>query len=206
MTPPLVDAQKTAVVTIDMHRGHLDPAVATMPLPARSRRARHRGQQGAGRRRPARGVPVIHVVTSYHDVRGDRVQPVVAASRGYRCHPRQCAATTSCREAPGCEVMPDCSIRPTRGLQARNATTRSWRPNSTRVLRARGIDTLLLTGVNTNSCVLATTVSANARDYAPVVVEDCVDTMDRSVHEPALAIYQAGLRLDRNGGEILEAL
>ena len=24
----------TAVVTIDMHRGHLDPTVATMPLPA----------------------------------------------------------------------------------------------------------------------------------------------------------------------------
>ena len=25
---------RTAVVTIDLHRGHLDPDVATMPLPA----------------------------------------------------------------------------------------------------------------------------------------------------------------------------
>jgi len=26
-----IDAEHTAIVTIDMHRGHLDPAVATMP-------------------------------------------------------------------------------------------------------------------------------------------------------------------------------
>ncbi len=29
-----LDPQRTALVAIDMHRGHLDPAVATLPLPA----------------------------------------------------------------------------------------------------------------------------------------------------------------------------
>jgi len=29
-----LDPARTAVVAIDMHRGHLDPAVATLPLPA----------------------------------------------------------------------------------------------------------------------------------------------------------------------------
>ena len=29
-----LNAQSTAAVVIDMHRGHLDPAVATLPLPA----------------------------------------------------------------------------------------------------------------------------------------------------------------------------
>ena len=56
------------------------------------------------------------------------------------------------------------------------------------VLRSRGVQTLLLTGVNTNSCVLATTVAANTRDYAAVVVEECVDTMDRSLHDAALRV------------------
>ncbi len=26
-----IDPRRTAIVTVDMHRGHLDPAVATMP-------------------------------------------------------------------------------------------------------------------------------------------------------------------------------
>ena len=56
------------------------------------------------------------------------------------------------------------------------------------LLRSRGVNTLLITGVNTNSCVLATTTAANVRDYAVIVVEDCVDTMDGSqMHAAGLA-------------------
>jgi nicotinamidase-related amidase len=55
------------------------------------------------------------------------------------------------------------------------------------LLRSHGINTLLLTGINTNSCVLATAVAANALDYAVVIVEDVVDTMDDpSLHDAAL--------------------
>ncbi len=55
------------------------------------------------------------------------------------------------------------------------------------LLRSHGINTLLVTGVNTNSCVLATVASANVRDYAVIVVEDCVDTMDGpALHQAAL--------------------
>lgn len=46
------------------------------------------------------------------------------------------------------------------------------------MLKSHGITTLLITGVNTNSCVLATTTAANVRDYSVIVVEDCVDSMD----------------------------
>jgi nicotinamidase-related amidase len=45
-------------------------------------------------------------------------------------------------------------------------------------LRNLGANTLLITGVNTNSCVLATTVIASTKDFAGIVVEDCVDTVD----------------------------
>ena len=54
-------------------------------------------------------------------------------------------------------------------------------------LRAHGINTLLITGVNTNSCVLATTTAANVRDYAVIVVKDCVESMDGP------ALHEAGL-------------
>ncbi len=56
------------------------------------------------------------------------------------------------------------------------------------LLRSHGINTLLITGVNTNSCVLATTTAANVRDYAVIVVEDCVDSMDGpELHAAGLA-------------------
>ena len=52
-------------------------------------------------------------------------------------------------------------------------------------LRTHGINTLLVTGINTNSCVLATVCAANVRDYAVVVIEDCVNTMDSPAHHDA---------------------
>lgn len=54
-------------------------------------------------------------------------------------------------------------------------------------LRAHGINTVLITGVNTNSCVLATSTSASVRDYAVIAVKDCVETMDGP------ALHEAGL-------------
>ena len=43
---------------------------------------------------------------------------------------------------------------------------------------ARGVHALLIAGVNTNSCVLATTSAASVRDYAVIVVKGCVESLD----------------------------
>jgi translation elongation factor EF-G len=62
-----LDPARTALVAIDMHRGHLDPAVATLPLAAErcdlviARAARLFGELRAHR------VPIVHVVTEYRD-------------------------------------------------------------------------------------------------------------------------------------------
>ena len=62
-----LDAKTTAVVAIDMHRGHLDPAVATLPLPAeRCGPVIKRAAALFAGVRPL-GVPVIHVVTENRD-------------------------------------------------------------------------------------------------------------------------------------------
>lgn len=42
----------------------------------------------------------------------------------------------------------------------------------------------------TNSCVTATAVAGNTRDFAVVVVEDCVDTMDPALHDAALRVIR----------------
>jgi hypothetical protein len=62
-----IDPARTALVAIDMHRGHLDPAVATLPLAAErcdlviARAARLFAELRTRR------IPIVHVVTEYRD-------------------------------------------------------------------------------------------------------------------------------------------
>src|SRR6185437_16257022 len=60
-----LDPKRTALVAIDMHRGHLDPEVATLPLPAeRCGPVIDRAAQLFAALRQ-RGVVIVHVVTEY---------------------------------------------------------------------------------------------------------------------------------------------
>ena len=75
------------------------------------------------------------------------------------------------------------------------------------VLRTMGVNTLLITGVNTNSCVLATTIAASTRDYACVVVSDCVETMDgERLHGPALECVERAFGWVMSSAEALAAV
>ena len=74
-------------------------------------------------------------------------------------------------------------------------------------LRAHGINTVLITGVNTNSCVIATATAACCRDFAVVVVSDCVDTMDgRALHDAALAVIGRAFGQVMTSNEVLTAI
>ena len=75
------------------------------------------------------------------------------------------------------------------------------------LLRASGINTLIVTGVNTNSCVLSTVAAACSRDYAVIVAEDCVDTMDGpALHDAALACIRTAFGFVMKSDEIANLL
>jgi nicotinamidase-related amidase len=70
-----VDHPKAAVVAIDLHRGHLDMAVATMPTSPEVAK-----QVIAANKRlfdwcRAKGIPIIHLLTQYRDVPEIKVNP-----------------------------------------------------------------------------------------------------------------------------------
>ena len=70
-----LDPKSTAVVAIDMHRGHLDPAVATLPLASERCGpliARSRALFSALR---GIGVPIVHVVTVARDTQETMANP-----------------------------------------------------------------------------------------------------------------------------------
>ena len=186
-----VDKIVPAVLGIDLHRGHLDPAVATMPLEAkRAARLVDANRKFFSTARQFH-VPVVHLVTKYRDVAEIRSNPFwrtraddPKASKNVERH--------NLAGLPGTEIMPglydprDFIVDTKKRYDCFVATDLDF------MLRRHGINTLLITGINTSSCVLATAIRANVLDYAPVIIEDCVDTMDgRALHDAALACFSA---------------
>lgn len=183
-----VDNIKPAVVAIDLHRGHLDPAVATMPVPdAVSERVVEANRRFFERCRMV-DIPIIHLVTTYRDVAEIRANPFWRSIAESPSATRKNAMRHNIAGSPGCEIMPtlwdaerDWVVCTKKRYNCFAGTDLDF------VLRTHDVNTLLITGVNTNSCVLSTTTAACSRDYAVVVVEDCVDTMDGPIlHEAAL--------------------
>jgi nicotinamidase-related amidase len=188
-----VDEVRPAVIGIDLHRGHLDPSVATMPLEA----ARAAAVVEANRRFFAgcrkTGIPVVHLVTKYRDADEIRSNPFWRTRADNPTASRKNVARHNIQGMPGCEIMPtlydaasDWVVDTKKRYDCFVATDLDF------MLRRHGINTLLITGVNTSSCVLATAIRANVLDYASVVISDCVDTMDGpALHEAALACLRA---------------
>jgi nicotinamidase-related amidase len=59
------------------------------------------------------------------------------------------------------------------------------------LLRARGIENLLITGVTTDVCCSATTIAANDRGFNAVVVGDCVASYSPERHAAVLEVIAA---------------
>jgi nicotinamidase-related amidase len=183
-----VDIPKAAVIAIDLHRGHLDMAVATMPTSPEVAARVIAANERLFRWCRTAGIPVIHLVTSYRDEAEIRANPFWRTRAEDPTATRKNVLRHNIMGGPGCTVMKqlqapeDWVVNTKKRYDCFQATDLDF------VLRTHGINTVLITGVNTNSCVLATTVAANVRDYAAIVVEDCVDTMDGpALHEAGLA-------------------
>jgi len=183
-----VDHVKAAVVAIDLHRGHLDPAVATMPLAADKAARIVAANRRFLERCRASGVPVVHLLTQYRDAEEIRSNPFWRTRAANRDNPRRNVLAHNLAGMPGVTVMPDVLRDADDVVDTKKRYDCFIGTDLDFTLRAHGINTLFVTGVNTNSCVLSTVAAACSRDYAVIVVEDCVDTMDGpALHDAALA-------------------
>jgi nicotinamidase-related amidase len=203
-----VDEVRAAVVAIDLHRGHLDPEVATMPVVAGTEERIIEANRRFFERCRDEGIPIIHQLTKYRDVEEIRSNPFWRTRADDPDATRKNVERHNIEGSPGCEIIPELLD-----------TERDWVVDTKRryncfvgtdldfVLRKHGINTVLLTGINTNSCVLSTATSACSRDFAVFVVEDCVDSMDGpEIHEAALACVRAAFGWVMTSDEVIGAL
>jgi nicotinamidase-related amidase len=195
-----------AVIAIDLHRGHLDPKVATLPLEPEAARTVVTRSAAFFEGCRERGIPIIHLVTRYRDQAEILANPAWLRRSQDPQSTRKNMANHNIEGMPGIEIMPEL-----------------WRPGDVRVdtkkrydcfigtdldfvLQGRGIREVWMTGVNTNSCVLATSIQASVRDYDVAVVSDCVDSMDgEEFHHNALQILGRAFTEVHTGQELLAA-
>lgn len=208
MSTPAIDARTSAVVAIDMHRGHLDPAIDTMPLPADRVPgviARSAALFDALR---AAGVPIVHVVTEYRRPEEIAANPFWKAISGNPSKARRNAMRHNLQGSPGTEIIPallrpqDIVVRDKKRYSPFHGTNLEF------VLRSSlGARTLILAGINTSSCVLNCAFDATNRDFAVVVAKDAVDSMDGvEMHEFALRLMAATCGWPLSNEEILSKL
>jgi nicotinamidase-related amidase len=202
-----LDPSNTAAVVIDMHRGHLDPAVATLPLPAErcAPVVKRAAALLAGLRE--RGVPVVHVVTEYRDPGEIAANPFWKAAHDDPAKARRGILRHNLAGGPGPEIMAE--LQEPRDLVVRGKKRYSvfLATDLEFVLRRLGADTLILAGINTTTCVLCAGFEATNRDFRVVVAAEAVDSMDgEDMHRFALRLMEAAIGWPLSTDEILKAL
>lgn len=181
--------------------------MATLPLPADGGAALLRRVVPALDAFRGLGVPLFHVVTAYRDrdeILSNRYWRFQAGRPGSA---RRRVAEHNIEGMPGLELMPDIARDGNALIETKKRYDCFVGTDLDFVLRSGDHDALLIFGVNTNSCVIATALAASVRDFAVFVVEDGVDTMlTRELHDAALAVIDASFGWVIDSATALELL
>jgi nicotinamidase-related amidase len=203
----ILDARSTVLVAIDMHRGHLDPGVGTLPLAAERCGPVIRRAGALFQELRAIGVPIVHVVTEYRDPGEIAANPfwqfvdadATKARKGILRH--NLAGSSGTEIIPALRADSDLVVRGKKRYSAFFATDLDF------LLRRRNASTLILAGINTTTCVLCTAFEATNRDFRVVIAADAVDSMDgEEMHRFALRLMGAAVGWVWSNAEILKAL
>ncbi len=202
-----LDPKSTAVIAIDMHRGHLDPSVATLPLPA------ERCAPLIGRARAlfatlrGIGVPIVHVVTVCRDTQETMANPFWRAIADDPGKKRSGNKRHNVVGMPGTQIIPDLFDPADTVVSSKKRYSSFLYTDLEFVLRRRlAVDTLILAGVNTTSCVLCASFEATNLDYRVVVAADACDSMDGvDAHDFALKLISNTCGWPMSNDEIVAA-
>jgi nicotinamidase-related amidase len=183
----LLKPGKTAIVTIDMHRGHLDMDVATMP--AKPEDAKRVVANARAALDFARGlkVPVIHVVLVYRRIPGigneGMVSPfwkaIHAQGEKDRLTPGRASTVRehNVEGSPGTQIIPELYREGDYVIDNKKRLDCFYGTDLRSLLDVLNVENVVLMGINTNTCVLNTAFTAFNFDYRVVVLSDCVASM-----------------------------
>ncbi len=211
-----VDPRRTAILAVDVHRGHLDPEIGTMPVAphdaARVRAACARLFAGAR----AAGVPLVYVLLTYRrtsppglESMGNPFWRAVEAAKESMTPGRRSTIIHHNQEgSPQTELPPELTPQPgDHVIRSKKRLSAFYGTELDVLLRALGTETVVIAGINTNTCVLCTAFDAFNRDLRVIVASDGVASMyGDDLHELGLQNVKRCLGWVLSTDEILSLL
>lgn len=199
-----LDPATTAVISIDMHRGHLEDS-PDCPCPAPRARDVVAPIDAFHRQVRALGMPVVHVKSVLRPGGEDDLQGIPAAWR--RTFPQHVGPipNADAHALEGSrwtewvtEVLPqDWRVENKRRLSAFYPTDLDF------LLRNQGIRTVVFDGGFTDCCVLNSAFDANNHNYRVIVLRDLVRGTDDHLESAALSMVSLHLGLVMDSAELL---
>lgn len=196
----------TAVISIDMHEGHLSES-PDCPCPAPRAREIVAPIDRFHVEARARGVPIIHVRTVLRPSKRDDVKGGVSAWRlvfplyvgpipGHEGHAIAGSPWTALRTRvePGDEL-----------IETKKRLSIFYPTDLDFLLRNMGVQAVVLNGGFTDCCVLNAAFDASNRDYRVVVARDLVRGTNEEMEDAALKMMSLHMALVMDSGDILAA-
>jgi biuret amidohydrolase len=192
-----IDPAKTVALTVDMQRDYLDPSIATAPV--RDEVAQKVVADTAAMLDLCRdtGIPVVHCYVSrraQEAALGGHNAPYVAASQRAGLSQNAVAAARSRVDrvagSGNEEVMP-ALVRDGDLMMGNKREMDSFHLTDLEMILRRYLkpEVVLIAGINTDTCVYATTFGASVRGYRPVLIAECVASMrGADFHQMALEL------------------
>ena len=184
----VIDPTRTVFVAVDMHRGHLDPSVATMPAADEDCRRVISNTQRLFDFGRSLNMPVIHVTLVHREIPGLGSEAMknrfwksvqTALTDENRLSPGRKSTTRfhNLEGSVGTEIIPALKAKTDYVINNKKRLDCFFGTDLETLLRTLGAETVVLTGINTNTCVMNTAFSAFNRDFQVVVISDCVASM-----------------------------
>ena len=183
-----LDPKETAIVTIDMHRGHLDPEVATMPASDEDCEKVIGNSSELLQFARAHQIPVVHVKLVWrkipglgsegmtvpfwkmpHDIQDDKNRQTLGRKSTVNGHNIEGEVTT--------EMIPDLVDEGDYVIDNKKRLDCFMGTDLKGLLDTLRVKNVCLMGINTNTCVMNTAFTAFNYDYRVVVLSDCVASM-----------------------------
>ncbi len=176
-----INPKTTALVAIDMHQGHLDPEVASMLLPEEERkRVLTQAPRLIEIARKYR-IPTIHVIFQLRPIENDRgFNPFGKPARlvNEKLKPEERSWVGKPRVKGGWwlpKIMPEVAPGPDDYVINNKKTYSIYLGTDLEhLLRTLGVETVVILGINTNTCDLCACFETVNRGFKLVVISDCV--------------------------------
>ena len=96
----------------------------------------------------------------------------------------------SLRGTKGAEVVDDLKPQPTDIILPKRRFSAFFKTDLDQTLRTLGVDTIIVTGITTEVCVLMTAMDGLCNDFSVILLEDCSASRSKASHQGCLDLYR----------------